>query len=144
MFSRNVGGRRHRRALHNPRKLLRLLQLPRLQPSINVSKALPVHTRMRPPSDCVLSGSFDATKYIDPKTWEMKVFKLSGENCNFKEFATTHQRSVLLKINPTTMNRSVFTLNEWITLQRFYHQRRMISTHVSWTKIRGGLVLQER
>ena len=44
----------------------------------------------RPPSDCVVSGSFAATEHVDPRTCEVKVFKVSGdENCNFQEFAAT-------------------------------------------------------
>ena len=39
------------------------------------------------PSDCVLSGSFHATEHVDPTTCEVKLFKLSGENCNVQESA---------------------------------------------------------
>jgi len=56
-------------------------------------------SEIRPPSGCVLSGSFDATEHVDPRTCEVKVFKLSGENCNYKNKTPTGVR-----INPNELN----------------------------------------
>ena len=59
-------------------------------------------SEIRQPSKCVLSGTFDATKHIDPNTCEVKVFKVAGdENCNFQEFATTPTG---VGINPNEYN----------------------------------------